>query len=385
LIAEFDGASGALKKEYIYGASGLAATIEPTAINSNGTRYTTLDHLGSPRVLTNSSAGVLSRHDYMPFGEELGSGVGGRTVGMGFGAADGLRQKFNSYERDTESGLDFAEARYYSSGQGRFTSADPLMASAVIANPQSFNRYSYVSNSPINAIDPTGMFGISPGGSALGGIGSLGNFSLNGQTASEPEQQQPPAALPPPPGGPFVPGPIKIDIGPVPLPEGEQAWPTTIEIVQGDNKSYNGDPVISPSGEVIDSEPNYGIGRTLDYIIRDRAGNPMITGVLLKEEVSPSNAQAEALMASVEVNKEPQRPDNRGIIPDTVGLITRDPRVMTFLNRNQLDATFSQTLTVFGTVGREYRTALTLRNQYQTTNSGVTMTVGTVKQHARPK
>jgi hypothetical protein len=111
----------------------------------------------------------------------------------------------------------------------------------------------------------------------------------------------------------------------------------------------------------------------------------MITGVLLKEEVSPSNAQAEALMASVEVNKEPQRPDNRGIIPDTVGLITRDPRVTTFLNRNQLDATFSQTLTVFGTVGREYRTALTLRNQYQTTNSGVTMTVGTVKQHARPK
>jgi uncharacterized protein RhaS with RHS repeats len=71
LIAEFDGASGALKKEYIYGASGLLATIEPTALNSNGTRYTTADHLGSPRVLTNSSAGVVSRHDYMPFGEEL--------------------------------------------------------------------------------------------------------------------------------------------------------------------------------------------------------------------------------------------------------------------------------------------------------------------------
>lgn len=76
LIAEFSGSNGALKKEYIYGPSGLVATIEPTAVNANGTRYTTPDHLGSPRVLTNSSAGVVSRHDYMPFGEELGAGVG---------------------------------------------------------------------------------------------------------------------------------------------------------------------------------------------------------------------------------------------------------------------------------------------------------------------
>ena len=82
-IAEFSGASGALQKEYIYGASGLLATIEPTAVNSNGTRYTTSDNLGTPRVVTNSSAGVVSRHDYKPFGEEIGSGTGGRTSGMG--------------------------------------------------------------------------------------------------------------------------------------------------------------------------------------------------------------------------------------------------------------------------------------------------------------
>jgi RHS repeat-associated protein len=189
LIAEFDGTSGGLKKEYIYGASGLVGTIEPTALNSNGTRYSTSDHIGSPRVLTNSSAGVVSRHDYMPFGEELGAGVGGRTAGMGFNAADGLRDKFTSYERDGETGLDFAEARFYSSSQGRFTSVDPLMASATPVNPQTFNRYSYVLNSPLTLVDPTGMFGISPGGSQLGGIGSLGNFSFNYQTSEDPEQQ----------------------------------------------------------------------------------------------------------------------------------------------------------------------------------------------------
>ena len=33
----------------------------------------------------------MSRHDYMPFGEELGSGVGGRTTAMGFSLTDGLR------------------------------------------------------------------------------------------------------------------------------------------------------------------------------------------------------------------------------------------------------------------------------------------------------
>ena len=113
LVAEFSGASGALLKEYVYGPGGLLATIEPTAINTNGTRYTTPDHLGSPRVITNSSSGVVSRHDYMPFGEELGSGVGGRTAGMGFSVTDGVRQKFTLKERDMETGLDYFGARYW--------------------------------------------------------------------------------------------------------------------------------------------------------------------------------------------------------------------------------------------------------------------------------
>jgi RHS repeat-associated protein len=109
-----------LKKEYVYGAKGLIATIEP----SIGTKYTTADHLGTPRVVTNSSGGVVSRHDYKPFGEEAGSGIGGRTTGMGFSVADGVRQKFTRKERDVETGLDYFLARYFSSTQGRFTSPD---------------------------------------------------------------------------------------------------------------------------------------------------------------------------------------------------------------------------------------------------------------------
>ncbi len=154
LIAEYDGSSGNLKKEYISGG----ITIEPTAVNSNGTQYSTGDQLGSPRVFTNSSGSVVIRHDYMPYGEELGATVGGRTTGMGFsGTGDNNRKKFTGYQRDTESGLDYAQARYYGNTQGRFTSPDPLSGSAIIADPQTFNRYQYCRNNPVNSTDPTGM------------------------------------------------------------------------------------------------------------------------------------------------------------------------------------------------------------------------------------
>ncbi len=45
-------------------------------------------------------------------------------------------------------------ARYYSPGVARFISADTLIPNPT--NPQSFNRYSYVLNSPLNFTDPSG-------------------------------------------------------------------------------------------------------------------------------------------------------------------------------------------------------------------------------------
>jgi RHS repeat-associated protein len=75
-----------------------------------------------------------------------------------YGGVDGARQKYTSYERDDETGLDYAHARYYGSVQGRFTSPDPFAGSATIASPQTFNRYAYVGNNPTNLTDPTGLF-----------------------------------------------------------------------------------------------------------------------------------------------------------------------------------------------------------------------------------
>jgi len=156
LIAEFDGSSGNLKKECVYGTSGLVATIEPTAANSNGTRYETPDHLGSSRVVTNSSGNVISRHDYTPFGTEIFGGTGGRTTAMGFSIADGLRQSFTSKVRDPETALDFFEARYFASAQGRFTSVDT--GNPDLNTPQTLNRFQYCLNNPLRYVDPDGKY-----------------------------------------------------------------------------------------------------------------------------------------------------------------------------------------------------------------------------------
>jgi RHS repeat-associated protein len=71
---------------------------------------------------------------------------------------NGTGSRSSSKERDAETGLDYFGARYLSSAQGRFVSPDPLMASAVVHNPQTWNRYSYALNNPLRFLDPTGMY-----------------------------------------------------------------------------------------------------------------------------------------------------------------------------------------------------------------------------------
>ena len=70
---------------------------------------------------------------------------------------DAVRQRFTGYQRDLETGLDFAEARYYNNSHGRFTAVDPLLASGKSANHQTFNRYAYTMNRPSILNDATGL------------------------------------------------------------------------------------------------------------------------------------------------------------------------------------------------------------------------------------
>jgi RHS repeat-associated protein len=144
---------------FVYDASGkLVAEYETNAPQTGGKiQYTTQDTLGSPRVLTNEKGEVTSRRDFLPFGEEITT-LGGRTTANKYGQVDNVKQKFSGYEEDSETGLDFAQARYYSSLQGRFTSIDPIfMKVDRLLDPQRINLYAYVRNNPLVFIDPTGL------------------------------------------------------------------------------------------------------------------------------------------------------------------------------------------------------------------------------------
>jgi RHS repeat-associated protein len=136
---------------FVYDAAGKLVAEYSTNVAPASTAqvsYLTNDHLGSPRINTDANGAVISRHDYMPFGEEIPRANYGN---------DSVRQKFTGYERDTETSLDYAKARMHSYNLGRFTSPDPIMMSKErLPDPQSINLYVYARNNPLKYVDPNG-------------------------------------------------------------------------------------------------------------------------------------------------------------------------------------------------------------------------------------
>jgi RHS repeat-associated protein len=106
--------------------------------------YYHLDHLGTPRVITDISGFVVSKHHYMPFGEEMPF-VAENTTGT---------RQFTGHERDSESQMDYMVGRYYSPPLGRMQTPDPGPAHLLV--PGSLNRYTYAWNNPLRVLDPTG-------------------------------------------------------------------------------------------------------------------------------------------------------------------------------------------------------------------------------------
>lgn len=138
VIAEYvNGAAvGSPTRENIYG-TGLLAKIE-----GSNTLYYHQDHL-SNRLLTDSSGNVAAQSGHFPLGETW------------YDTSTTTKWKFTSYERDAESGNDYAMARYYVNRLGRFNAPDPIAGSP--SDPQTLNRYAYVRNDPMNGTDPTGL------------------------------------------------------------------------------------------------------------------------------------------------------------------------------------------------------------------------------------
>jgi RHS repeat-associated protein len=150
-----------------------------TTAQTGGIKWLVTDHLGSTRMVVDQSGSLagIERHDYLPFGEDL-AGVGIRNSINGYGG-DLVRQKFTGDERDDETKLDFAQSRYYSSIQGRFTRVDsfePVLALkgldlvGITAGPQAWNKYSYAYNNPLKYVDGNGKIGHILAGIAAGAI-----------------------------------------------------------------------------------------------------------------------------------------------------------------------------------------------------------------------
>jgi RHS repeat-associated protein len=140
-------------EDYVYNGSQMLAAEVP-----GNTLQFHLDHLGTPRVITGNGGVRLATHTYFPFGRETSAST-----------PDAETKKFTGHERD-DINLDYMHARYYVPYAGRFLSVDPTWESADASRPQSWNRYAYVENNPINKVDPDGK---NPLGALIGGAISV--------------------------------------------------------------------------------------------------------------------------------------------------------------------------------------------------------------------
>lgn len=136
VIAEY--VNGALSKEYIYlGNQQLAGYLYGTL------SYYLPDRL-SNRAVTDTNGSAVGQQGNYPFGESW------------YGSGTTTEWQFTSYERDAESGNDYAIAREYVSRVARFSATDTGQITST--DPQGFNRYAYVANDPVNRVDPSGSF-----------------------------------------------------------------------------------------------------------------------------------------------------------------------------------------------------------------------------------
>ncbi len=131
--------AGQLVADYAYGL-GLVSQTGPT-----GTDYYQFDAIGSIVGVTNNAGVLEDQYTYDPFGNLLNSSTStSATTPFGFVGQSGALNEGAS--------LIFMRARSYDEVLGRFLSPDPLGLGGGSANP-----FVYVSNSPVDLLDPSGL------------------------------------------------------------------------------------------------------------------------------------------------------------------------------------------------------------------------------------
>ena len=134
-------ASGVFQRGYVYLGGEMLAVQQ-----SNQVSWVHQDPLGKSKRVTNSAGTVVSTIELDPWG-----GNTNRSASAAF-----QPHQFTSYERDGNAS-DEAMFRRYNRWWSRFDQPDPHDGSYEFTDPQSFNRYNYVQNDPVNFVDPTGL------------------------------------------------------------------------------------------------------------------------------------------------------------------------------------------------------------------------------------
>ena len=132
-------AVGVLVSEFSTTNTGATA-----AASTDRTTYQTSDKLGTAVLIMAAAGLVVENNRSLPYGEEWQPAVGSDN-----------EQKFTSYQRDAESGLDYAIHRFDATTRGVFMSVDRGPINLLL--PQSLNRYIYAMADPLNYTDPSGL------------------------------------------------------------------------------------------------------------------------------------------------------------------------------------------------------------------------------------
>jgi len=99
------------------------------------------DQIGSTRALMTETGTLARAMDYAPYGEPLADS----------GGAVASPYQFGGKIAHAPQGLTYFPYRYYSAGQARWTTRDPL---GMVDGP---NVYAYVGGNPVNFVDPLGL------------------------------------------------------------------------------------------------------------------------------------------------------------------------------------------------------------------------------------
>jgi len=138
---------GMVQRRYTYGSD----LISQTQVGTGETQFYGYDGLGSVRFLMDASGATTDTYTYDAFGTLVTSS--GTTLNS---------YRFTGEQQDAALGLYYLRARYYNAGEGRFWSRD--IAEIDQNNPRELNRYTYVANDPVNAVDPSGYLLAETGG-----------------------------------------------------------------------------------------------------------------------------------------------------------------------------------------------------------------------------